>query len=1089
MNIKDFLEIPKRKIMLTNKVSVGNTILRDLNINKNVDVIDVKVLKVSDIAQELIYAYDAYEGREARTILDTDSAHKYMERAITKEDLGSFPKALLTDSTVIDVYKCANEIRLNEVTNEWKNSTDIKVKDLKQIIDSYENLIAKDNSLDQAMLIIEAIKIATENASLISLLLPWKKKTYIGSLEVNAFTEAEKKLVELIAADEYCDIEFLNQDITNNGKVNYSFYKAYGMVNEINHVVNAIKESNNPSATAIYYSVPAYVNFIKAAMDNAKIPYKITSGNPATETDMMQFMLGLLNTAKENFLYKNLKPVIENRLITFYNVATDEVRLNPISGYNEALGHGIGWSYERYIQYIDITRKDCDRLESDPNSSDYHKKDIPLRREFALFLERFIDIFYENTNKGYECRRITDMFKKLMDFTDLYTFKSNTDKLKLKKPMVELEKKLRLVDDTAFSLEENVEYISNMLKELSFEEEAEGNAVLVSSINGFMAIDRSEIFVIGLNANSFSLDTKQSPVLLDDEKKKYIQSASSNDIKSVIDLSTNRNPRRKFEMENSFRTIDHGNVCLLYSYYDTISLRESSPSVFYIEMSSNSEVKVANGYVEDNYLKNNITNKTGSVRVDAEELKQALEESNAKIVAKKEEKAKKKEKRQQEWKEKKIAFYDVEGGELEPSYEKETQEDEDVVKENEDSIEDNENAKETTSNKRKETYISSTGIQTLLGCPIMYYYNYTNHLRFYEELENTGYEWIDKLNKGNLCHRVMEKYMREAFPPAKPLSNVIDKALFDDIYAKEIAYLETQIPAPSQAIKNREEKSYKEIIKSYIEKVHTDWVNDSNNGKDYEVIGCEIDFNKLVYEYQKDGEFDFRLVLTGSIDRVDGYVDNDGILQLRIIDYKTGKKGNKDEEVKEDVQIQHYTYGMAALAHIKKYLEENDYVFAGKKVEDINFEQVAYLFPYVESDGTDDYDILDVTNEVLACFKTDGKNIDGKISLPESVNGIISKTIGAMQNDDLNALASNSEAIINEKIDKKIADIRAANYEKEKAAAEEKFNDSVILGTNKTATFDFKLEDVKADYTIENFCKDKYCKYKNICRKWMGGNK
>lgn len=1090
MNINDFIKIPKRKIILTNKVSVGNTILRDLNINKKVDVIDVKVLKVSDIAQELVYAYDAYEGRDARSILDTDSARKYMERVLIQEDLKSFPKALLTDATVDDIYKCANEIRLSTVTDEWISSTDIKVNDLKKIIDSYEMQIVKDNSLDQAMLISEAIKIATENADLLSILLPWRKKTYIGNLEVNAFSEAEKKFIKLISKDEYCDIEFLNKDVTNNGKVSYSFYKAYGMVNEINHVVNAIKENNNPGGAAIYYSVPAYVNFIKAAMENAGIPYKLTSGNPATETEMMQFMLGLLNTAQDNFLYKNLKPVIENRLITFYNVASDEVRLNPISGYNEALGHGIGWSYERYIQYIDITRKSCDKIEKDINSTDYDKKDIPLRREFALFLERFVDIFVKNVDGSYEDRTITDVFKRLVEFTYLYTFKTNTDKIKLKNPMIELAKKLELVDDSGFTIKARAEYISNMLKNLSFEEEAEGNAVVVSPINGFMAIDRAEVYVIGLSAKDFSLDTKQSPILLDEEKRKYIKAADDGNVTSVIDLSSNRNPKRKQEMENSFRSIDHGTVCLLYSYYDTIALRDSSPSVFFLEMAANSEVKSAKGYVEEDFLKKNISGKTGNIRIDADEFKKALEESNAEIAAVKEAKAKKKEQRRKEWEERKLSYVDVEGGNLEPSYEEHTGNDEGLAKEEESLLEDAGNITEDDSfAAAKSTYISSSGIQTLLGCPIMYYYNYTNHLRVHEELENTGYIWLNPAAKGNLCHRVMEKYMSQVFPPAKPLSSNIDENAFEVIFSEEIANLEAELPAPSEAIKKREEKAYKEIIKAYIVKSHENWASDKAEGKNYEVIGCELGFNGLLYTYDKAGEYGFSLMLTGSVDRTDGYVDDNGILRIRIFDYKTGKKESKRNEVDEGKQIQHYIYGMAVLGYVKQYLEKNNYVFAGKKVEDINFEQVAYLFPYVENDGTDDYDILDVTSDVLACFKTTGKNLDGMISLPDSINEIISKTIGAMQNENLNELAKNSEDIITQMIDQKIADIRAEIYEEKREKAEKEFEKSVLLGTNKTQTFVFKPEDIEVDYTMENFCKDNYCPYINICRKWMGGNK
>lgn len=79
MNIIEFLKRPNRKILLSNKVSVGNTVLRNLNLNQNTDMFDVKVLKISDIAKDLVTAYDAYLGKDARTVIDAEFSRQYLE--------------------------------------------------------------------------------------------------------------------------------------------------------------------------------------------------------------------------------------------------------------------------------------------------------------------------------------------------------------------------------------------------------------------------------------------------------------------------------------------------------------------------------------------------------------------------------------------------------------------------------------------------------------------------------------------------------------------------------------------------------------------------------------------------------------------------------------------------------------------------------------------------------------------------------------------------------------------------------------------------------------------------------------------------
>ena len=130
-------------------------------------------------------------------------------------------------------------------------------------------------------------------------------------------------------------------------------------------------------------------------------------------------------------------------------------------------------------------------------------------------------------------------------------------------------------------------------------------------------------------------------------------------------------------------------------------------------------------------------------------------------------------------------------------------------------------------------------------------------------------------------------------------------------------------------------------------------------------------------------------------------------------------------------------------------------MFAGKSISDINFNEIAYVFPYEKKSVGEGYDLIDVTEDVNEYFTTDASNLDGMIALPDDINETLSRIVGAIQGGNLTALAKNSESLINDIIEMRNSDMD---------------------------------DDDKHEYTLENFCKDNYCAYKNICRKWMGGN-
>ncbi len=955
MKLEEFLQIEGKKIILSNKVSNGNACIRICNIRKGIDTLNVKTMKVEDIVVELCQAYCAISEEEMPDVIDDRLSEILLNKVLMDGSYTCFPKKSLSKFTVSKLKEVTDELRKNIRTNAFEQSIDPKIRELRTMILEYEKLLKEEKLADYPLLLDHAIWILEKGKLDIDMLLPWTKEVHFGDLENNIWYTKERlvlqKLLSVCKNASFDELVYLNDDTSNHGKISFDFYRAYGIANEISQAIRGIEQSSD---TAIYYSDPVYVNFLRAALDQARIPYTFSKGIKAVDTDTVQFLKGILLMAEEDFLYARLEDVINNRLMTFYNVATDEVMLNPMKAYRDSLRDGIGWGYDRILSWCTDNKND----------------ERPLRRVYVSFLTELLDVFID-LEKGVE-NSVVEIYQRLLNFMRKYTYASNKEWIKLKSSLEAEIPRLSYFNEAKWSLSEKVNYLSEMLDELIISDTEGSDGVVLAPMNSFFVIERKNVFLIGLAASVFQLDTKQSPILSDEEKIKYILNANE-----TVDLSTNRNARRKKAVVDALKTMDEGRVTMIYSSYDTIALRENSKSVFFLEMSDNQEVKQADGY---DFVKEDLL-------FDAAKMRDVLDRVDEFVE--------RKPVPQREW--------------------------------------------ETPQN----TPMSASGMQTLLGCPLAYYYQYMNYLTVYDELEKNGYEWLSAAAKGNLCHRTLEKYFESAFPPAGKLQSNVDEALFDQIFMEQIEIAKKEQPYPSVIIEQKEEQLYRKLIHTYLEKLHREWEQAKNEGKEWKIIGCELGFDSLPYISNLEDRYNFILMLRGSIDRMDGYVDMEGNLNIRIIDYKTGRKKKKAEEVEEGIQIQHYIYAYAALDYVKKHIREIQEMFSVPEIKDILFEQVAYSFPYEKPSKEEKYDEIDVTELVNERILSGTDWMEKTLLLPENISEALSDTIGALQNGRPDDFSRNCQKMIDRK------------------------------------------RDAFEEQSLVKFCDSNYCRYKSICREWL----
>ena len=155
----------------------------------------------------------------------------------------------------------------------------------------------------------------------------------------------------------------------------------------------------------------------------------------------------------------------------------------------------------------------------------------------------------------------------------------------------------------------------------------------------------------------------------------------------------------------------------------------------------------------------------------------------------------------------------------------------------------------------------------------------------------------------------------------------------------------------------------------------------TNNKK---IIGCEVEFEKVKYS---GGDKDkYTIEFRGSVDRLDGYVDENNTLWLQIFDYKTGSLEHKINDKAAEKQIQHHVYALAMQKWSKDNKSELEELFECT-INDIKIESIQYVFPFEEEKTLLPAEYLPDDN--------------GNAKLPESTEDILKSVVALYQKGEI----------------------------------------------------------------------------------------
>lgn len=232
--------------------------------------------------------------------------------------------------------------------------------------------------------------------------------------------------------------------------------------------------------------------------------------------------------------------------------------------------------------------------------------------------------------------------------------------------------------------------------------------------------------------------------------------------------------------------------------------------------------------------------------------------------------------------------------------------------------------KKSTDNFKIKLPTSSTGVENLVFCPKKYAYNRIYNLPTEDYRTVDSASWLKANERGTYFHKLMEEYANEKLikPGKEEYAETADEDLLKELSASiKGQFLET-IPVAFEELANDEVDTLLDYAKEYFNKLH-EILN--NEEKGWRILSCEQDFLNAKYEVKTFNNKKHTLTIRGQIDRVDYKLDheNEKVL-LRVVDYKSGKKGNKEKELKKGALLQYELYKNAVIENGQTMSEDGE---------------------------------------------------------------------------------------------------------------------------------------------------------------------
>ena len=959
----------KLKYLISDRVSMPNSIIRKLNKEDNIVTENLRTVTIENISKNIVMGYYAYTGKDydKEDIFTAEEAYLIQDILLSsKEDkiYGFLPKTSISLETSKEILRIINILREGKRKEGKTTKLDYLISDLSKKLEDRK-------LLDKVGVLNEAIKIIEESSEV-------NIRSYLAvsrelKLAITDYFAEQISYIEKRFLDALCGKLGINVDtvcMTDNNKSEVHFVKAYGQYNEVEYCIEEIKNKGlNFGEVGIYYTNEIYENYIKAACEKNNIGITFKKAN-AGDNEIIRLLIDLIESIEAYFSYEILGRLVNNQTATLKHIIKRDENAKEEAEENEVLNEE---------PVYDEKDEEQENLEKE-NIEEYKYSlkrayDTLLRREnigwskarYEDFLKRHESIGEFSTLNERENIKIQPFKEFLRDFTDIYDEENTVEKTYLN--LIEFAKKYSYNNKNKNTYLKALRELAVPFGLLGEECKEDQLSIIKDALVNFKFGQPEEMDKVRAQRLAGRCVAERQYNFIVGLAASYVLQDTANspvlsddEIREVLDVNTAYVP-----LADNSNKLFKDEIEYLFT---TCPEGETTLLYSYYDTLAFKELSPSLFYL----TKLN----------DSKEIEATYKPHKTGYRFNK-------------------CLENVE----------------------------NELVKETENKSEECTFatggLSATAFETLVKCPFKYYYQRVLNIA---EPDNDykGETWLKTSEKGTFFHRIMELYCKAIFSDKYAGETTFSQEEFDKAYNKALKETEITVPYISESSKNIESDAIKQAAISYLEDLQRFYENELIAGRKWMILGAELGFGidekaefRVEYNYDEKVMFDW----TGSIDRMDGYLDSEDILHLSILDYKTGKTSNlktdvegytkkNGEKVKpSDRKLQHFIYGMAGIEYVKQNTDKLKEKFGGREIKGIRLDKVYYYFPFAddkekEYDAT--YKLFDVEFEVELGID---QNLDIKKCLPDKAMDLLVNSMRELNDGNLKVFMMNAESYVN----------------------------------------------------------------------------